>query len=29
VLRRLGEAATQDGIVPELAEAAFREAGAE
>ena len=28
VLRKLGEAATQDGIAPELAEASFREVGA-
>ena len=28
VLRKLGEAATQDGIAPELAETAFREVGA-
>jgi 3-dehydroquinate synthase len=29
VLRRLGEAATHDGVAPDLAEAAFREVGAE
>jgi hypothetical protein len=28
VLKRLGEAATQDGIAPALAEASFRETGA-
>jgi 3-dehydroquinate synthase len=29
VLKRLGEAATQSGIAPDLVEASFREVGAE